>query len=97
MYGSTLKSDIMQIAHHGYSGGSTTLYQNVDPSWTLWPTNQTCFEERTTGGGIGNAQSQNRWARNNSICYVGDGDIEILKFVGGTSKISVSTYAPNYN
>ena len=97
MYGSTLKSDIMQIAHHGYSGGSTALYQNVDPSWTLWPTNQTCFEERTTGGGIGNAQSQNRWARNNSICYVGDGDIEILKFVGGTSKISVSTYAPNYN
>ena len=97
MYGSTLKSDIMQIAHHGYSGGSTTLYQNVDPSWTLWPTNQTCFEERTTGGGIGNAQSQNRWARNNSICYVGDGDIEILKFVGGTSKISVSTCAPNYN
>ena len=97
MYGSTLKSDIMQIAHHGYSGGSTSLYQNVDPSWTLWPTNQTCFEERTTGGGIGNAQSQNRWARNNSICYVGDGDIEILKFVGGTSKISVSTYAPNYN
>ena len=97
MYGSTLKSDIMQIAHHGYSGGSTALYQNVDPSWTLWPTNQTCFEERTTGGGIGNAQSQNRWARNNSLCFVGDGDIEILKFVGGTSKISVSTYAPNYN
>ena len=97
MYGSTLKSDIMQIAHHGYSGGSVSLYQNVAPNWTLWPTNQTCFNERTTGGGIGNAQSQNKWARNNSTCYVADGNIEILKFVGGTSKISVTTYTPNKN
>ena len=97
MYGNTLKSDIMQIAHHGYSGGSTSLYQKVDPDWTLWPTNQTCFEERTTGGGIGNAQSQNKWARNNSICFVADGDIEVLKFVGGTSKITVSTCKPKTN
>lgn len=97
MYGSTLKSDIMQIAHHGYSGGSTTLYQKIAPSWTLWPTSQECFNQRTTGGGNGNAQAQNKWARNNSTCFVGDGDIEILTFVGGTSKISVSTCAPNYN
>jgi len=97
MYGNTLKSDIMQIAHHGYSGGSTSLYQKVDPDWTLWPTNQTCFEERTTGGGIGNAQAQNKWARNNSICFVADGDIEVLKFVGGTSKITVSTCKPKTN
>jgi beta-lactamase superfamily II metal-dependent hydrolase len=97
MYGSTLKSDIMQIAHHGYSGGSISLYQNIDPSWTLWPTNQTCFEERTTDRGIGNAHAQNKWARNNSTCFVGDGNIEILKFVGGASKISISTYTPkNY-
>ena len=94
MYGSTLKSDIMQIAHHGYSGGSTSLYQKVAPKWTLWPTSQECFNQRTTGGGNGNAQTQNKWARQNSTCYVGDDNIEILTFVGGTSKISVTTCAP---
>lgn len=95
MYGSTLKSDIMQIAHHGYSGGSTTLYQRIAPKYTLWPTSQECFNQRTTGGGNGNAQSQNRWARNNSTCFVGDDNIEILSFAGGT--VSVTTCAPNKN
>ena len=93
MYGSTLKSDIMQIAHHGYSGGSTSLYQKVAPKYTLWPTSQECFNQRTTGGGNGNAQAQNKWARNNSTCYVGDDDIEILSFAGGN--VTVTTCAPN--
>ena len=97
MYGNTIKSDVMQIAHHGFSGGSVSLYKNVAPAWSLWPTNQKCFEQRTTGAGNGNAQEQNKWARENTICYVGDGDIEMLKFIGGDSKISVSTYKPNYN
>ena len=93
MYGSTLKSDIMQIAHHGYSGGSTTLYQRIAPKYTLWPTSQECFNQRTTGGGNGNAQAQNKWARNNSTCYVGDDNIEILSFAGGN--VTVTTCAPN--
>ena len=93
MYGSTLKSDIMQIAHHGYSGGSTSLYQKVAPKYTLWPTSQECFNQRTTGGGNGNAQAQNKWARNNSTCYVGDDNIEILSFAGGN--VTVTTCTPN--
>ena len=97
MYADSIKSDIMQIAHHGYSGGSIALYQNVDPNWTLWPTNQTCFDQRTTGKGNGTAQSQNQWAAKNSTCYVADGEIEILKFTGEESKISVSLYTPNKN
>jgi hypothetical protein len=98
MYGSTLKSDIMQIAHHGYSGGSTTLYQRIAPKYTLWPTSQECFNERTThGGNASSAKSQNVWAKQNTTCYVGDDKIEILKFVGGSAKISVSEYTPNKN
>ena len=97
MYGSTLKSDIMQIAHHGYSGGSVDLYKKIDPDWSLWPTNQASFNQRAPGGGNGNAQTQNKWAYNNTTCYVADGNIEMLKFVGGTSKISVTTCAPNPN
>ncbi len=97
MYGSTIKSDILQIAHHGYSGGSVDLYKKVDPQWTIWPTSQSAFNERKVGSGNGNAQAQNKWAAQNSTCYVADGKIEILTFIGGSSKISVSTYTANYN
>jgi len=33
----TLKSDILQVAHHGYGGGSTELYAAMDPETVLWP------------------------------------------------------------
>ena len=33
----TLKSDIMQVAHHGISNGSPTLYSTIAPEWVLWP------------------------------------------------------------
>lgn len=97
MYSDTLNSDIIQVAHHGYSGGSIKFYKLINPSWSLWPTSQNCFEERTSGGGNGNAQAQNKWIRDNTICYVGDGDIEIITFVGGESKITTSTCSPNWN
>lgn len=32
-----LKADIVQFAHHGYPGCSTTFYQMVDPAVVLWP------------------------------------------------------------
>lgn len=33
----TLQCEIMQVAHHGYSGGSDRLYRTVDPQVILWP------------------------------------------------------------
>lgn len=97
MYGSTLKSDIMQIAHHGFSGGSVALYELINPTWSLWPTSQECFNQRTTGGGNGNAQTQNKWVRDHTTCYIGDGDMEILSIVGGTTKIKVTMVAPQWS
>ena len=32
-----LKSDIMQVAHHGYWGGSDELHRMIDPRYLLWP------------------------------------------------------------
>jgi beta-lactamase superfamily II metal-dependent hydrolase len=37
VYGTELKSDILQVAHHGYNGGTLKLYQLVDPVVCLWP------------------------------------------------------------
>lgn len=32
-----LKCDIMQVGHHGYTGGSEELYRAIDPQILLWP------------------------------------------------------------
>ena len=37
MWGSYLKSDIMQASHHGLNGGSIPLYEAIDPSVVLVP------------------------------------------------------------
>lgn len=37
MWGSYLKSDIMQANHHGLNGGSVPLYENTDPTVVMVP------------------------------------------------------------
>ena len=32
-----LAADVLQVAHHGYWGGSAELYRRVDPAILLWP------------------------------------------------------------
>ena len=36
-FGTYLKSDIMQVAHHGYSGGTVEVYQIIDAEYILYP------------------------------------------------------------
>ena len=33
----SVRSDIVQVGHHGYGGGSDTLYRASDPELLLWP------------------------------------------------------------
>ena len=49
LHGSYLKSDFMQIAHHGNGGGRRELYSLVDPDYMLWTTSQPGFRRRTAG------------------------------------------------
>lgn len=37
-FGEYLKSDILQVAHHGLIGGDIGLYKFIDPDICLWPT-----------------------------------------------------------
>ncbi len=36
IYGSTLKCDIVQVAHHGYNGGDTDMYASMDAKYAIW-------------------------------------------------------------
>lgn len=37
LYGDALRSDVVQVIHHGYQGGNSTFYALVDPLTVLWP------------------------------------------------------------
>jgi beta-lactamase superfamily II metal-dependent hydrolase len=44
MYGDHLKSDFLQQTHHGFSGGSYTMYDLVRPRVAFWTCTQANFE-----------------------------------------------------
>ena len=37
IYKESLKSDAVQVIHHGYQGGNTSFYALVDPITVFWP------------------------------------------------------------
>ena len=53
-FGDLLKSDLMQIAHHGYNGGTVRFYERIDPTYCLYPIPMCSY--------AGNAQAErNKW------------------------------------
>lgn len=44
-YGKNLKSDIVQVAHHGFNGAKKKVYELIDAVTVLWPTADYCFDE----------------------------------------------------
>lgn len=49
MYGDYLKSDIVQVAHHGSPGATQSLYKLLSPSILLWPTSAKSYSSQTAG------------------------------------------------
>ena len=91
MYGNALMSDVVQVNHHGYSGGTNELYDLCDPTYALWTTSQAAFDLRVSGEDYIKAHNY-KWISAGSIisnryvflkvglknCLVADGKIEIL-------------------
>ncbi len=48
-YGADLKSDIVQVSHHGYDGGTTLLYKHLNPETCLWPSPAKDYDKFTSG------------------------------------------------
>ena len=46
----SLKSDIVQIAHHGTNAVQKVVYQAIDPEIALWPTPKWCYNAPSTAG-----------------------------------------------
>ncbi len=78
-----LKSDIVQMAHHGQAGASEKLYEVIDPKIALWPTPEWLWDDDTgegTGSGNWKTLDTRAWMDNIGVKknYVAkDGDITI--------------------
>ena len=58
MYGNYIKSDIVQVAHHGATGGTKALYKNISPDIALWPTDSVTYAEQTASANSSNGTYQ---------------------------------------
>lgn len=76
-YGKDLKSDIVQMAHHGQSGATQELYKLVDPEICLWQSPQWMWDNVT---GTFKTLETRKWMEDLGVKtnYVAkDGDITI--------------------
>ena len=66
LYGSALKSDVMQVPHHGAGTASWSLYSAVDPLICLWSTERQKFENDPRMLGTERGRSYNKKLRDDS-------------------------------
>ncbi len=48
-YGAYLKSDVVQMAHHGWNGATYELYETIQPKLVLWPNSRNEYEKSLVG------------------------------------------------
>jgi beta-lactamase superfamily II metal-dependent hydrolase len=66
-YGAALKSDILQLTHHGSNGGDLDLYRNIDPEFCFWALDGWRFDVRTQMRGLDDGYIFNRYLRDTTI------------------------------
>jgi len=87
-YGEALKSDMMQVNHHGRSGSYDLYFSYVKPQYTLWTTNHITFDLRTAEVFNSSLDNEVTLAGNRYLyklvgrenCFIADGDVEIITF-----------------
>ncbi len=71
-----MKSDIMTVIHHGRTNGSTSTYQNINPTIAVWPTSYESYFVDEKDGVIYRDMDYNQWLTanvpHNLFCYEGD-------------------------
>ena len=94
-YGDFLKSNVLQINHHGYIGMTKELFDTIDPSYTVWTTSKKAFTLRTNGQKyefIGNAVEVNKYIYDKikaARSIIADETIKQILFYDNSIKISI--------
>ena len=66
-YGSSLKSDILSLSHHGFNGACLDLYKCVNPDVCFWPVDGYRFMTDPRCLGTERGYDFNAWLRNDAI------------------------------
>jgi len=66
-YGSSLKSDILSLSHHGFNGACLDLYKCVNPDVCFWPVDGYRFMTDPRCLGTEHGYDFNAWLRNDAI------------------------------
>lgn len=67
VYGEELKSDILQLSHHGYNGACLDLYRYIDPDICFWASDEYRFYNDPRCLGTASGYDFNAWLRDDSI------------------------------
>ena len=79
MYGTAIKSDMLQVTHHGANGGNLQLYKNINPSICFWDCSDYAFYTNPQQMGTASGFGFNKWVRENvPTHYVGTVTTEII-------------------
>ena len=79
MYGTAIKSDILQVTHHGANGGDLQLYKNINPKICFWDCSDYAFYTNPQQLGTASGFSFNKWVRENvPTHYYGTVTTEII-------------------
>lgn len=66
-FGEYLKSDMLQLSHHGSNGAALELYEFIDPEICFWACSKTSFETDEKRLGTVSGYDFNAYLRNESI------------------------------
>jgi len=90
LWGSALKSDMVQVAHHNYEGCEIKLYQLVAPECVWWPVNLARWKQTT----------HNNNNAVNAVCYAINYTISSVKYIILSDTynytLSITQNGPNY-
>lgn len=86
-YGDYLKSDILQVTHHGLIGGDKGLYQLIDPEICFWPTRENRFNGTASG-------QKYQWCLGEGGCdyntWIRDSKIRVRKHYNNSTTTTIS-------
>ena len=66
-YGDYLKSDMLQLSHHGSNGACLDLYQRIDPEICFWACSRSAYESNPKQMGTAEGFEFNAYLRDTSI------------------------------
>ena len=69
VFGSYLKSDILQLNHHGANGATLNFYKAVNPSVAFWPCQQYHFDFDRRQQGLQSGYEFNKYIRETCVAH----------------------------